>query len=29
VLGGIGGAKELVASALNTLNADADRKREG
>ncbi len=29
VLAGIGGAKELVASALNSLNADADRKREG
>ena len=28
-LAGIGGAKELVASALTTLNADADRKREG
>jgi hypothetical protein len=29
VLAGIGGAKELVASALGTLNAEADRKREG
>jgi len=29
VLAGIGGAKELVASALDTLNDEADRKREG